>query len=95
MISFCPHSNEPFRAGANVVDGRFTVPKERGLTAGRYKVRINASVHDPTLPPPPTGERDTRPGVEIVPSRYNAASELIVDVHQSGSHVFDFDLQSQ
>ncbi len=95
IISFRPLNGEPFNAGGNVLSGKFYIPQRSGLVPGKYVVRINASIHDPAMPAPPAGERDTRPGVEILPARYNSASELNVNVGGLGKTYFEFQLQSK
>lgn len=92
IISFRPCDDQPFAGGAIIQDGAYFIPREKGLTPGGYLVRINASAADPSLPPPPEGERDTRPGVELLPRKYNTASELTAEVSSWGRTYVSFDL---
>lgn len=92
VISFRPLEQQRFGSGATIQQGTFVVPSAKGLTPGKYKVRIHSSVADPSLPAPPPGERDTRPGVEILPQKYNATSELTVDIQKWGRTKVVFNL---
>jgi hypothetical protein len=68
VISFRPLEQQPFDSGAMIDRGAFTVPVDKGLFPGKYRVMIHSSVADPSFPAPSPGERDTRPGIEILPS---------------------------
>lgn len=92
IISFCPRADQPFESGAVILKGRFDIPREKGLTPGRYLVRIHASAPDPKYPPPAAGERDMRPGVEVLPGKYNANSELTAEIGNWGRTTVSFDL---
>lgn len=92
IISFRPLENQPFESGATIQQGAFTVPRAKGLVPGKYLVRIHASKADPGLPPPAEGERDMRPGVEVLPRKYNAASELTAEIGWWGTSTLSFDL---
>lgn len=92
IISFRPLANQPFESGATIQQGAFIIPRAKGLVPGKYRVRIHASKADPSLPPPAVGERDMRPGVEVLPRKYNAASELTAEIGSWGSSTVSFDL---
>lgn len=92
IISFRPLEQQPFDSGGMIQRGRFRIPGDKGLLPGKYRVRIHASMADPSLPPPPQGERDTRPGVEILPAKYNTASELTAEIGGWGRSTVSFDL---
>lgn len=51
-------------AAAKVIAGKYDVPVDKGLLAGKYRVEITA----------------TRENVQYIPDVYNVASELKVDV---------------
>lgn len=72
--------------------GRFELRytrEEMGAVVGPHTVRI-LSLTEVTLP---DGRFETRP--QIVPPRYNTASELRREVATGANNVFDFDLSSQ
>src|SRR5262245_61063665 len=43
-ISFQPTEGQPTSGGAMVLAGKYSVPRESGLVAGKYRVSINAAV---------------------------------------------------
>lgn len=92
IISLRPLANQPFESGAVILQGRFDIPHAKGLTPGKYLVRIHASAPDPKYPPPAVGERDMRPGIEVLPSKYNSASELTAEIGMWGRTTVVFDL---
>lgn len=92
IISLRPLADQPFESGAVILQGRFDIPHLKGLTPGKYLVRIHASAPDPKYPPPAAGERDMRPGIEVLPSRYNSDSELTAEIGAWGRTIIVFDL---
>lgn len=97
-IQICPLSAAQNSAsGAMIRAGRYAIRRESGLTPGKYRVRvfwaekIDASkIPDPSVSGP-------RPPIEIkelIPARYNTASELTIDVQENGPNTFDFALSS-
>jgi len=93
IISFRPLEEQRFNSGAAIQDGAFSIPSEKGLLPGKYLVRINSAVADPSFPAPPPGERDTRPGIEILPERYNAQSALTAEIRKWGRTRLSFELK--
>lgn len=93
VISFRPLEKQRFNSGAAIQDGFFSIPADKGLLPGKYLVRINSAVADPRFPAPPPGERDTRPGIEILPQRYNAQSDLTAEIGKWGLTRLSFELK--
>src|SRR5262245_30354489 len=67
-ISFQPTEKQTTSSGAVIAGGKFSIPRDGGLTAGKYRVVINAPVQAvggkvataeavPGEPPPPPLER--------------------------------------
>jgi hypothetical protein len=87
-IQFAPMSVKQVSAsGAVILDGRYTIPRQSGLAAGKYRVRIywpeKAGIEQgPNVPLPK----------ERVPAKYNADSELTAEVRERADNTFDFAL---
>lgn len=78
-------------SGALVTDGQYSIPTDKGLTAGKYKVMIFASKPGsggpaagalPGDPAPPAGE--------LIPPEYNVKSDKFIEVTADGPTQFDF-----
>jgi hypothetical protein len=88
-----PGTDSPHAAG-EIEQGKYEIPAERGLRAGKFRVEITW--------PKKTGKKlpSADPGmtvdetVEGIPARYNTQSELRVEISPSQS-VHDFHLQSK
>ena len=94
MISFDPGSADlPTTAGAVIADGRYEVPRQEGLVPGTYRVMIYSQGAETPLP------EDHVPGApmplpqDLIPPRYNAQTELSVEVKSGGPNEFDFPLE--
>jgi hypothetical protein len=100
IISFEPMDNEPTKEGSTIRKGKYTIPKDKGLTVGKYQVRIyagdgtsgegNAGITRAADPKPKRGFKGE--GIERVPAEYNTKSTLVREVTANGSNQFDFDI---
>lgn len=83
-------------AGAVIAAGGYSIKAEKGLTPGKYRVRINASEGGPAAatdqPPGPTPAQTPK---SLIPPKYNTQSELVAEVTEAGPNQFDFDLVSK
>ena len=86
--------------GAAIRDGRYSIPKERGLTTAAYEVRIYAA----SLPQEQSSNapqanaphgRGLPPGVERIPSEYGSETRQRVEVGGGRRNVFDFDIPAR
>jgi hypothetical protein len=94
VINFAPLDGQETRDGAQIVKGKYRIPKEKGLSPGRYRVAIyagngmsgegNASPDSPNAGKMQTGER--------VPPDYNEKSKVVKEVTKEGPNRFDFDI---
>ena len=86
--------------GAPIRAGRYSIPRDRGLTEAAYDVRIysaslpqeqpgNAS---PANAPPGRG---LPPGVERIPAEYGSETRQRVEVGRGRRNVFDFDIPAR
>jgi len=96
-IGFQPTEGQGTAGGGRVTDGRYSVPRDGGLVAGKYRVVINA-------PMPGTGgkaDETTMPGdppappKELLPPDWNSSSKQTIEVKKEGPFVFDFDVKTK
>lgn len=97
QIAFIAEGGTAPAGGAAIKDGAYEIAAAQGLLPGKYKVSI--SYPDPKGAPPEPKEGDA-PGVgggrevrELLPEKYNGATELTAEVKPDGSNEFPFDLK--
>jgi len=94
IIQFAPLDGQTTGDGAQIVNGKYRIPKDKGLSPGRYKVTIYAgdgrSGAGDASPDPPKG--GGKAGKERIPAKYNEKSEIVKEVTQGGPNQFDFDI---
>ena len=91
-IAFEPSGSPAVKtpSGAAIINGKYSIPADKGLVAGEYTVRIHGSRN--------TGKVDEsdpmKPVIyeQLVPEKYNTFSKEKVTV-DAGATKFDFDLQ--
>ena len=81
-------------AGANIVDGKFTVPGHGGPFAGKFRVEITAADLTGRKVPNRSGTAMVDEYVQALPARYNTESQLQADITAHGPNRFDFALSS-
>lgn len=82
--------------GAAVKDGKFEIAAAGGLLPGTYKVSVNYPDPKRTPPAPKEGEAPGESGREVLdllPAKYNRATELRAEVKADGPNAFAFDLK--
>jgi hypothetical protein len=91
-IIFEPLEKGPTRAQGEVKSGQFSIPRESGLTPGKYLVRLTAGDGKT-----PTNEEAAGPGgstniisVDRIPEDWNVNSKHEVEVKADGSNTFEF-----
>lgn len=82
---------------AVIKDGKYQVPRDKGMIAGKYKVVISA--------PAPGGKvavADAPPGdpsgfvnKELIPAEYNVNSKEFVEIGTGKPNVFDYDIKAK
>jgi hypothetical protein len=99
-IQFRPASQaEATASGAMIDDGRFVVPRDKGLVPGNYKVQIDA--REDAGAPLAQGDLPGAPNVSkkkpaaLIPPRYNSKTELTAEVKAGGPNDFTFDLKKK
>ncbi len=95
-ISFHPPEGQATSGGAVVSAGKYLVPREGGLVAGKYRVSINAPApgtggQGPASGPP--GEAVPPPN-ELLPPEWNTASSHYIEVSPQGPFFFPFEVST-
>jgi hypothetical protein len=96
-VNFHPTDTAATSTGGPIVGGKYSLERQKGLSAGKYRVTINA-------PKPGTGGQaiegampgDTiAPPVELIPPEWNTNSDQFVEVKDSGKNEFNFEVKSK
>jgi hypothetical protein len=92
IIEFEPLDGQGTKSGAIVTKGEYQIPRDKGLSPGRYKVTIVAGdgvsgsgKAEPTSPPP-----GATPGKERIPPEFNVKSNVVREVTKDKPNKFDF-----
>jgi hypothetical protein len=84
-------------SGTLIKDGRYRIPRDKGLLPGEYRVEISSPDNDA----PPVMQRSSPkdPGiptaVDRIPPGYNINSDQRVQVDREKDNAFDFDIVSK
>ena len=95
LLEFRPMANSATytRSGAVIADGKFEIPKEKGLVPGKYKVSISAPDKHHKLGgeelPGPTSSRTSK---DLIPPDYNLKTKLEVEIRNDHPNTFKFDV---
>ncbi|RCS41197.1 hypothetical protein DTL42_21745 [Bremerella cremea] len=89
-ISFDPVDQTTGRpGGASIEQGKFTLPQERGLPPGTYKVRITSADESATPVTPDEAPGDSRKlAPDRIPASWNTKSEETVTIEDGGENHF-------
>jgi hypothetical protein len=102
-IIFEPLEKQDTHGGAQIVDGTYRVPRERGLKPGKYLVRLTAG---DGKTPARLGAREGKdkqeaaaPGgstnilsMDLIPDEYNVRSKQQIEIRSDRANRFDFDI---
>jgi hypothetical protein len=99
IVMFEPLDGQDTAGNAMLTNGEYAIPREAGLKAGRYRVRVTAgdgktadNPVDPDAPPGPGGGTNII-SKELVPASWNTQSKQEVTVKPEGPNTFDFDIK--
>ncbi len=99
IILFEPLGGQDTGGSAEVVDGRYSIPRENGLKPGKYLIRVTSgdgvtaiNPVDPDAGPGPTGGTNIV-SKDRVPADWNVRSKQEVTVTAEGPNTFDFDIK--
>ena len=94
-VSTKEHETVP--SGNTIVHGRFSIPREKGPVPGRYKIAVSS---EKMMKHPSRTDREENPAEphspadESIPARFNANTELEVEIKEGGIKELRIDLQS-
>jgi hypothetical protein len=93
-ISFQPTEGQATYGGAQITDGKFSVPRDQGLVNGKYQVSINSPVPGTGGKPAPDAMPGDPPALssELIPPNWNVASDHFIEIKKEGPFTFDFDI---
>ena len=90
LIEFVPAGGEATQAGTTIEKGKYSIPREKGLVPGTYKVMI-FSPDNKEVTPDPGGNPFFAKARERIPAKYNEQTTLTREV-KPGSNPLDFTL---
>lgn len=90
IIEFVPAGGEGTQAGTTIEKGQYSIPRDKGLAAGTYKVMI-FSPDNKQVTPDPGGNPFFAKAKERIPAKYNEQTTLTREI-KSGSNPVDFNL---
>jgi hypothetical protein len=79
--------------GAVITAGRFDIPADKGLPAGKYTVSISSP--DEKAPPVPVPGTAFSAPPERIPREYNVDSQQMIEVTADGDNDFEFNIRTK
>ena len=93
-VSLQPESpSGPTNLSLGITEGKFSAPRDKGLAPGKYLVRVTGYDKISKGPAPGSNEPMPEPAKQIVPAKYNTASNTYVEVKDGGPNTFDLNLE--
>lgn len=94
IISFEPLDGQGSKDGAQIQNGQYQIPRDKGLFPGRYRVSI--IIGDGTTgagdASPDAPRRPVTPGKERAPRAFNLDSQLVREITPDKPNTFDFEI---
>jgi hypothetical protein len=96
-VEMSTKEHERVASGNTIVNGWFWIPRDKGPVPGNYKIAVSS---EKVLQHPDRKDRDDSPAevhapaVETIPARFNAKTELEVEIKEGGIKELRIDLQS-
>jgi hypothetical protein len=91
-IEFVPSENQPTALTLEIKDGKFAVDKKGGLAPGKYLIRVEG-FDAPPPPPPDIPGTPVKSPTQLLPARYNTASQESVTVQAGEKNEFSLSFQ--
>jgi len=95
-ISFQPTEGQATSSGAMISNGKFNIPADDGLLAGKYRIAISAP-----MPGSEPANAQALPGdapplaKDMIPPDWNTSSKQFVEVKKTGSNTFPFEISTK
>jgi hypothetical protein len=96
-ISFQPVEGGLTSSGAVISQGEYSIPRDKGLPVGKYRVEINAAGAgggNPTAADAAPGDAPPPPK-ELIPAEWNESSTHTIEVKKEGPFVFPFEIATK
>jgi hypothetical protein len=97
VIQFTPAGGSgQVSGGTQIQGGKYSISRDQGLVPGSYNVAINAATKSERTKPAQVGAgKAAELPKELIPAKYNSATELKAEVKKGGPNAFTFTLQSK
>jgi hypothetical protein len=92
-IQFFSKDNVNITESSLIQDGKFSLPPDKGLPPGIYRVEISAPAGMEPRPDPGAAPGASRRFKELLPEQYNTQSELTIEVTPTGTGNYPFALE--
>jgi hypothetical protein len=79
-------------AACLITNGTYSIPAEQGLPVGNYQVKISSPEQFVITPEDYAAGKTAPPARERIPPNYNSQTTQTVEVKESGSTQFNFDI---
>jgi hypothetical protein len=97
-ISLQPTEQGTTSSGAVISEGKYAIPRDKGLPKGKYRVVINAIKPGTGMTLPAgkmPGEEVGTPPAEWIPPEWNSKSQQFVEVPPSGAVTFAHEITTK
>ena len=94
-VSFTPTEGQATSGGAVISNGKYTIPRDNGLLAGKYRVAISAPASGSDKPAPVMPGEAPPLAKDLIPPEWNTASNQIVEVKKGGANSFPFEISTK
>ena len=95
-IGFSPLEGGRLSSGAVVTDGKFSIPADKGLPVGKYRVEVHAAAGGAPAPDPNAVPGDgPPPPKELIPPEWNETSTQTIQVKKEGPFNFAFEIATK
>jgi len=95
-VSFQPLENGRTSSGAIISGGKFSIPADKGLPVGKYRVEVHAAAPGTPAPDPNAlPGSGPPPPKELIPPDWNETSKQTIEVKKEGPFNFAFEIATK